>query len=354
MIIMLCTSSKGGMKSVVDGYESDGVFSRHSVRLIATHVDGSVSRRVVAVLTALTVFVMSLFSGRVDLVHAHVAMRGSFWRKSLFALIARLFRVPVIGHVHGSEMKAFIAGQSAFGRRVIRYQLEAFSCVVALSDSWANYFQRLAPAARVVVLPNYVRVPVFERCYSERRPLQVLFMGLIGDRKGVFDLLAAVAIVNSSSDVVRLIIGGNGELNRCQAEVVRLGLTEAVELRGWISGPSKEQLLRDSDIFVLPSYNEGLPVSVLEAMSWGLPVVSTHVGGIPDLVRDGVDGLLLQPGDVAGLAERIAALALSASRREQMGQSGRARVIQHFSDQAVLPMIDRLYRECARGSTTAG
>ncbi len=345
MLVMLCTAGKGGMKSVVDGYQADGVFAKYNVKLIATHVEGSIGQRLAAAVKALILFVQLLSTGRVRLVHVHIAMRGSFWRKGLFALVARRFGVPVIGHVHGSEMKAFIAGQSALGRQLIRGQLEAFTRVIALSESWASYLRGVAPNARVVVIPNYVRVPAVVRNCVARRPVQLLFLGLIGDRKGIFDLLQAVARVNAKG-AVRLVIGGNGELDRCRCEIERLGLIGAVEMRGWVSGASKTELLRESDVFVLPSYNEGLPVSILEAMSWGLPVVATHVGGIPDLVRDGVDGLLRQAGDVDGLADAISTLAGSAELRQGMGRSGRARVIERYSDQVVLPMIDRLYDEC--------
>lgn len=348
-VVMLCTARKGGMKSVVDGYRADGIFEEHNAIFLVTHIEGTRGQQIRAAAEAFVRFIRLLLKGQVQIVHAHIAMRGSFWRKCIFAMVARRFDVPVIGHIHGSQMKEFIAGQSAFTQQLIRNQLEKFTYTVALSNSWGIYFREFAPKANVVVIPNYVRVPTLSRAVATRLPVQLLFLGIVGERKGIYDLLEAMVKLNSNGLDARLVIGGNGELEHCKREISRLGLNGSVELRGWVSGADKAELLQRSDIFVLPSHNEGFPMSILEAMSWGLPVVSTRVGGIPDLVKDGVTGLLRREGDIVGLTEAIASLIGSAPMRQGMGQAGRMRVIEHFSDKVVLPLITRLYEECKLG-----
>lgn len=347
-VLMLCTAAPGGMAAVVEGYRADGLFARHAVRLIATHQPGSLPRRLIVAVQALLTFVRLLAGGRVRLVHAHMAARGSFWRKSLFAAIARRFGVPVIVHVHGSEMQAFVDALPAWQRRMVATQLEACCCVVALSERWADYLRGLAPAARVVVVPNYVPFPPQPRRHEERPVPRALFLGLLGQRKGIFDLLQALALLRARGVAFQLMVGGNGEVERCRQRIAELGLADRVELLGWVGGEAKQRLLAEADLFVLPSHHEGLPMSLLEAMSWGLPVVSTRVGGIPDLVREGDEGLLVEPGDVEGLAEALARLAASADLRRRLGAAGRQRVQSHFSATVALEALDRLYAECAK------
>lgn len=347
-VLMLCTAAPGGMAAVVDGYRADGLFDRHQVRLIQTHRPGGLLRRLVIAGAALLTFVRLLAGGRVRLVHAHVAARGSFWRKSLFAVVARRFGVPVILHVHGSEMQAFADALPAWQRRIVAAQLTACCSVIALSDRWADYLRALAPGSHVVVVPNYVPLPPSPRHHVERAVPTVLFLGLLGERKGIFDLLQATALLRDRGIGIRLAVGGNGDVDRCRRHVAELGLVDRVELLGWVSGAAKQRLLSDADLFVLPSYNEGLPMSLLEAMSWGLPVVSTTVGGIPDLVRHDVDGLLVAPGAVEPLADALARLVSSVELRRQFGNAARERVRSHFSGTVVLQALDRLYAECAR------
>jgi len=107
------------------------------------------------------------------------------------------------------------------------------------------------------------------------------------------------------------------------------------------------------DAFVLPSVTEGTPVSAIEALASGTPVVANRVGGVPDVVRDGVDGFLVEPGDVQGAAERIAALAGDADLRVRMGDAGRARVVERYAVSRLVDDVDRLYRAllAAKGVT---
>jgi len=128
-----------------------------------------------------------------------------------------------------------------------------------------------------------------------------------------------------------------------------LGLGDAVEILGWVGGYRKNELLAAADIFVLPSYNESLPISLLEAMSWGVPVISTTVGGIPELIRDGTDGFLIEAADVPALTRALAELADDADLRERMGSAGRSQVAESFSREAVLPRLEQLYADISGG-----
>jgi glycosyltransferase involved in cell wall biosynthesis len=349
--VMIWNAARGGMRSVVEAYRDDGFLDHEQVMLIASYVDGGVVKRQLVLIGALLKFLVVLIMRRVDLVHIHAAMRGSFWRKGLFASLARLFGVPVILHLHGSEFKGFYASQSAALQRAIRRHLEKATRVLVLSESWERYITEIAPAARIIVVPNYVTVPPLldERGRDTSR---LLFLGLVGQRKGVFDLIPAFAEVHARHPRAHLVLGGNGEVERARALVAEQGLQKAVTLAGWIDGDRKAALLRSAGIYVLPSYNEGLPMSVLEAMAWGLPVVTTRVGGIPELVTDGVDGLLIDAGDKAGLAAALSSLLTDERLRTRIAAAGRARIQAQYSDIVILPLLSRIYGECREGAAS--
>lgn len=346
--LMIWCAARGGMRSVVEAYERDGFLAAQNVRLIASYVDGSFLRRQGVLLLALVRFVAALCTRRIGLVHCHAAMRGSFWRKGLFASIARLFGIPVILHLHGSEMKPFYAAQPRLLKALIRRHLEGATRVLVLSESWRTFVGEIAPRARITVLPNYVTLPP-RPDPGLRKAEDALFLGLVGDRKGVFDLIPAFAEVRRTHRGAKLTIGGNGEVDRAAAALREFGVEDAITLAGWVDGPAKERLLAASGIYVLPSHNEGLPVSVLEAMSWELAVITTRVGGIPELVTDEVDGLLIEAGDRQALALAISRLLGDAALRARLAAAGRARVEARYSDRVVLPMLTRIYEECSRG-----
>lgn len=343
MKITIAPFARGGMRSVIEAYERDGFLLRENVRVIASYEEGSFLARQLFLIKALSAYIYLLFTKKVELVHIHVAMRGSFWRKAIFATIARALGVPVLLHLHGSEMKKFYASQRPFLQKIIRKQLENADCVIVLSESWSSFVREIAPNANIIVVPNYVIVPP-ERTVQELDTQTVLFLGLVGPRKGTHDLIAAFADVHHRYPASRLIIGGNGNLEDAKQQIKDLNLVDAVELAGWVDQEGKAKLLAQSSVYVLPSYNEGLPMSVLEAMGAGLATVTTRVGGIPELITDGVDGFLINPGDVTLLADRICTLVSDSKRRQMISQAGRNRVLNSYSSEVVLPILSDIYR----------
>jgi glycosyltransferase involved in cell wall biosynthesis len=333
------------MRSVVEGYLADGLFSRWNVVLLNSHVEGGLALRLVTATKEFFRLIGLLLRRRVSLVHCHAAMKGSFWRKSLFALISRVAGVPVVFHLHGGVMKTFVAKQPVLLQRLIGWILEKQSVVVVLSESWLLYVKSIAPRANIEILPNYVVLPeaLSKTADGNDADVEVLFLGVVGAAKGVYDLLPAFKVAIAQVPALRLVIGGNGEVDRARALAVELKIEDRVLFAGWVSGEEKVRLLRRAQIYVLPSYYEGLPVSLLEAMSWQVPVISTRVGGIPELVREGVDGLLIDAGDRDALSSAIIKLAQNANLRLQMGMAAREQVERNFSKQVVLPKIEELY-----------
>ncbi|MEW6498567.1 MAG: glycosyltransferase family 4 protein [Cyanobacteriota bacterium] len=334
-VIMLGPSlkEKGGMGSVgtlIQNTAPAGVQIQH----ISTW-DGEPSRqssvhRLKVFIGALIVFLWKLLKGEVDVVHIHLAERGSALRKAIITLIAMAFRKPVFMHAHGCEFHAFHGQLRPRIKQVLNWVLQQSTYLIALSESWKDYYVTNCGlrAEQVVVLPNPVEIPknVPDRADSHKK-INIVFLGRIGKRKGVYDLLQAFAkLAPEHREKAEVILAGIGEMEKAQSLAESLDIQQHVKFPGWVDPKLRNQLLFKADVFVLPSYNEGLPMALLEAMSWGLPVITTPVGGIPEVITDKENGLLVNPGDVQQLSQALQSLITSQSLRLNLGSAARQRV----------------------------
>ena len=343
-LVMLGThfDTMGGISSVVNVYRDSGLFDRQAIRYLATHRDGGRATKLLAMASAYVRFVLALMRGKVGAVHAHVASRASFWRKAPLLRLAQWRGVPTVVHLHGAEFHLFYENECSPGQQaVVREVFEQASAVIALSGSWKSWIERSFPAAKVSVIPNPIAIPA-PTDWSQRLPGVVLSLGRIGERKGSYDLLTALA-ATPPAQRWSLRLGGDGELEQFKAKAQAQGLADQVQLLGWVRGDDKARQLREAWIYTLPSYNEGLPMSVLEAMAAGLPIVSTPIGGIPDAVTDGVEGFLVTPGDTAALGDRLGRLCADPELARRMGAAARARAIHSFSIEAIGPQLEAVY-----------
>ena len=336
----------GGMSSVMNVYRAAGLFDKFPIVNIPAQCDGSVFAKFKIMLNAYLHFLGLLVMGRVGLLHAHVASRVSFWRKSIFFLLAYLFGVPTILHLHGGEFPIFYEKECGrFRKQFVRYVFDKSTRVVVLSSTWKTWVQGISTNPHVEAIYNPVLFPEKATAWESRRPGTVLFLGRISERKGVYDLLETAAKVAAVHPEFRLLLGGDGDLKQAQACVADFGIGDKVEFLGWVKGAKKERYLAEAMLYVLPSYNEGMPMSILEAMAVGLPILSTTVGGIPEAVTDGVEGFLVGPGNVDALTARLDQLLSDPALARRMGEAARHKVETFFSSDAVLPSIERLYAE---------
>ena len=347
-IVMIGTSlqTMGGIASVIKVYVAAGLFELYHMEYLATHCDGGARRKLGIMLRAYARFLVLLFSGRLGLLHVHVASRASFWRKSFFFLLAFLCRVPTILHLHGAEFGQFYADECGpVQRALIRFVFNRASRVVVLSEAWKHWVETISSNSRIDVIYNPVILPPSVAAWHARQRGNILSLGRIGKRKGSFDLLDAAARVADKVSDLRLLYGGDGDADAARLHADTVGMQARLSLLGWVGPQERERYLNSAYIYALPSYNEGLPMSVLEAMAAGMPILSTPVGGIPEAVTDGVEGFLVPPGDVAALADRLQQLLQDDVLAARMGTAARRKVEQCFSSQAVLPRLQTMYQE---------
>ena len=305
---------------------------------------------------------------RADVVHVHAAPGRLFPLLRMLSLCAaaRLSGAGVLCHVHSAR----INGGTPDGfepRPLFRFLLRRLAfvdAVLTVSDAGTQVLRRLVPCARVETVDNAVDVASFWRAAPAEAPAVLLFVGTLSIRKGLVDLLEAAAQVQAPPGSWQLVIvGGAAEVGEREADQIRQ-VADALGLAAALAGPRRGEGLRrtfaSASALVLPSHWEGQPMVILEAMASGLPIISTPVGAIPDVVRHDVEGLLLEPHDVAGLAAALERVISSPADRARWGAAARERVLERHDMPVLAGRLEALYREVsprhrgARGRGSGG
>lgn len=289
-----------------------------------------------------TVFV-SCLAGRNIIYHIHVASRGSYLRKSIIARVCLLFRRKVILHIHGGRFDYFIENSGDLKKKRIIGLMNRADRIVVLSQSWRSYFRQYLPDDKIVVLHN--PCPTIAPSYNKptEMPVRLVFIGRLCRAKGAWDLVDAIGRMDACG--MRLDMYGNGENEWIKSLVEQKGLDGIISVHEWVSNDTINRVLDSAHILVLPSYYEGLPMSILEAMSKGLAIVAGNVGGIPEAVIDNENGFLVKPGDIETLADRMSRLVRDPDLRAKMGARSLVIARQKFSIRSVQCQLSLLYRD---------
>lgn len=352
LILMLGPSLDypGGMTEVVRSYRDSKLFERWPVRYISTYAGQAFADRVRPWLAALATVLLALARRRVALVHVHSAVYGSFWRKSTLCALALVFRVPYVVHLHDGRLAEFRRSCSALTLAWLRFVLRKAARVVVLTGHWRDEVRAIEPAARACIIGNPVSVPAALPTLPRGPARTVLFIAWLQKEKGVLDLVRAMpAVMRAMPDASFVIAGRSVAGSETPGSIQRLarslGVEHALRFAGWVKGEEKNRLLRQSDVFVLPSYCEGLPIALLEAMAWGVPAVATRVGGIPDVIEDRVNGLLVDAGEPSALARAIVDLLADDALRRAVREAAHRDVATRYRVDAVIAELETLYRE---------
>ena len=347
----------GGMASVVENLVT-AFGGEVEVRVLnnvkTTDADRHLWQGVAAQLRLLGGLIRGCLGWRPALVHIHTCSWFTFWRNGVDVVLARLLGRRVVLHIHGGQFRSFLYSLTPIRAWLARRLLGRCERVIVLGEGWKALLDQWTDPRRVVVVPNGVAVPslpVDSGCREE--PFRIICLANYDPAKGQADLLRAVAQLQQRSSTqtdqrqLQVELPGYetapGQRQALLDLASQLGIADQIRIPGLVTGAAKEAQLRAADCFCLPSYDEGLPMSMLEAMALALPVVVTRVGAIPEAVRDGVEGNLFEPGDVAALAHHLQSLRDDPALARAIGRAGRARVEQDFSLDRSVARLFELY-----------
>lgn len=334
-------SSPGGISAVAKTYKDSGLFEKANVKYLGSYDKPNKLYMLFKYLRCFFFLLKLLIFKEVSCVHVHSASRGSFWRKAALLELACFFGVRTIFHLHSGEFNNFYSSQIPRIQKFISKFLSKVDVVIALTETWRKFLLDISPTANVEVVFN----PVEEISRNEQKIVnQILFLGRLRDTKGLFELINACEKLKQQNVSFKLVLAGDGNIDEIRSLCADKGLLGLVRLPGWVDGLEKERLLLESDIFVLPSYFEGLPIGVLEAMINRIAVVATNVGGIPDVITDAHEGLLVEPRDCDGLTGAIKKLLLEPELKDKYIKNAYCRAKKHFTSESVNSSLIKLYK----------
>ena len=317
-------NAPGGMAAVLASY--DMYFE--DMKFIPTWKYGTLMIKIWYTIYSYILFLLyMLFDRNIKIVHIQGAAFASFERNTFFVRVGKFFGKKIIMHMHCADFDGYF--QPSRHKRRILETINSCDKYFVLSDSWKEYFIGIGVNSNIiVVLNNTVAPPTIRTVNRNNTKIKLLYLGVIGERKGVYDLLEA--IWSGGEEItknIQLRIGGNKEEDILQK-----------------MSDEDRQTANMADIFILPSYNEGLPIAILEAMSYGCPIISTTVGGIPAVVKHGVNGYLINPGNITEIQNAILSFIHNRDKIEKYGRQS-LKLINVFLPETVFRTLCNLYKQ---------
>lgn len=298
--------------------------------------------------TALAKLVGGRLNGRLVGVHVNMAERLSLFRKGVVIVVASALGLPVILHLHAAQLHHFYRALPRPLQWLTRWVFSLpRACIVLGTAARQFVVEELGvPPERVEIVLNGVPEPTVPRCRggAAGKP-RVLFLGNLSERKGVSDLLRALAQGDFGAQAVLVSIAGGGDIAGYQKLAGQLKVDRLVRFEGWVDQQQVAQLMAAADLLVLPSYDEGLPLVILEAMANGVAVVCTPVGEIPSVFTDGREVKFVTAGDAQSIAAGLKDVLDNQGLRETLEANGRARYQQQFSLRSFFASVAAVHKK---------
>ncbi len=294
---------------------------------------------------------------RPTLLHVNLTGRGSTVRKLMLTTLARAVGLPYLLHVHDGAYAADFRARAAASRRLVRTMFLGAEQIVVLGREAERSLRAalaLPPSAPVMILPNAAPDPGPPRERAAGAPVRLAFLGHLSARKGVPELLEALATPALAALPWRATLAGGGPVEDFRARAEALGIGDRVTFTGWIDQAAAAALYAEADVLVLPSHAEGLALSVLEGLAHGLAIVATPVGAHAETIEAEASGLLVPPGDVAALTAALVRVIGDSALRERLGAGARRRFLEGFEARVYAARLLRLHAACFARPVAAG
>ena len=339
---------KGGIAAVINGYHGSQLEKNYKIVYVESYEDGGKWTKLLKSIKGYFHFAKTMLVDKIDLVHIHSSFGSSFYRKLPYILMSSWAHKPIINHIHGADFDEFYVSAGKKKQQLIKWVYAKCNTLIALSEEWRERLSLIVPEEKVIIIENYsvLHLDALEERLKRNCNNVVLFLGELGYRKGCYDIpLVAERVAKVVKDV-KFILCGVGS-REDETSIKKLfqdkGIADHIEFPGWVRDVEKDRMLKKADVFFLPSYNEGMPMSVMDAIGYGLPVVSTSVGGIPKIVYDGENGYCCNPGDVVAMSNSIAELLVDSVKREKYSLKSMEIAAKWYSLEAHLKLLENAY-----------
>ncbi|MBC2116265.1 glycosyltransferase family 4 protein [Listeria booriae] len=332
--------TKGGIATVIANFKQHFNSSTNTIFYAESWKEGNILKRTYYSVHGLVTLPHQINKQNIDAVHIHMAQDGSYFRKAMATRLAKRSGKKVLLHIHGSHFDQYHEESKPWLQRHILRTLRKADKIIVLNEDVKTYFATFGIPMDIV--NNAVPVPTQPLETSKRT--QISAFGQLGTRKGTYDILEVAEQLQISHPEAQIYLYGDGDTKQAQAIITRKQL-QNVHLGGWITAEQKAEAMQKTMIHLLPSYQEGLPMAVLETMACGIPNISTYVGGIPNVIASGKDGLLIEAGKQDQLLHALITLIEQENKRNQMGKAAATKIKTEFSMPAYIEKWNQIYAE---------
>lgn len=337
-VLVIATSRKtrGGITSVIKALETGEQWKKYHCRWIETHRDGPTWRKLWYLMHALLDYIIRI--PFYDAIHVHFSLPPSARRKKIFVNIAKMMNKKIIIHLH-------------CGSQIHEIWNQDYDYLFSIADRSVFLSKNLQAIVEEHTGKNEKYRVIYNPCPSitdtkdAQKKKQILFSGTLCPAKGYADMIRAFAQIAKRHLDWQIVFAGNGEIEQGKRIAEELGIEGQTIWLGWVNGADKDKAFRETTIFCLPSYAEGFPMAVLDAWSYGLPVITTPVGGIPDVAKDGENMLLFNPGDVDALAICMERMITDKELRDKISRASLELADTTFNIETINKQVERLYDE---------
>ena len=344
-IIVPSPKVRGGIATVVDGYYGSKLEEDYKVTYIESYTDKNKLFKLLKGIKAWIDFAYLIRKDKPDLVHIHSSFGPSFYRKMPIINMAYKHNIAIVNHIHGSAIDEFYFKASDKKKNLVRKVYGKCDIIITLAKKWQEDILKIVPDKKVLVVPNYTelkeKVPATESLYSHT----ILFFGVITKEKGCYIIPEVMKRVIEVDDKASCIICGEGDIDIIKDFASKLGILDRIEFPGWVRGDKKDEIFRRGRILFLPSHMEAMPMTILEGMSYGLPIVSTNVGGIPSIVENGENGILCDIDDVRSMSDAIIHYLTDSADWKKVSKANLKKVKDEYTLEKHIKRVEAIYSE---------
>ncbi|MCM1990504.1 glycosyltransferase family 4 protein [Oceanirhabdus seepicola] len=329
---------KGGIATVIREYKQSHILKEFDLKYVSTYSNN----RLIEFSKGLYHYMKMLVKKQIDLVHVHTASKGSFYRKSIFVNITPK-NIPVILHIHGGGFIEFYDTAPIIIKKRVQKVIKRSDKIIVLSEKFKNeLIDRFdIDNIKIVKVINGIKLNN-EKIKLEDKKLQVIYLGKLTKNKGIYDLLQIIPKIHAKYPEVKFIIAGDGDIDKVKEIVISEEINNCTQVVGWIDGETKKKFLIESSILVMPSYFEAFGISIVEAMDYGMAVVATKVGGIPEIIQPNKNGLLFESGDLKEFSQALEKY-ISDNKARAKVQKNNLVAVEQYDINNVINQIKEIY-----------
>lgn len=331
----------GGMWTVAEMFLSDPYYnSKVNLRYIPTSTGGSVPKRLLKMITGYIKILVTLFFCDVDILHIHMAEKGSTFRKGMIVKIGKFFKKKVVVQMHAGPFMNWYKQLSNKKQRTIQGYFGKADVVIALGEYWKKQLESIVDINKLRVVYNGSFCP--EKREYNSNGNYIMFLGMLRKEKGIYDLIYAISIINSKlNDEIKILLCGEDVAGDIQKTIDEKDLNKRIKMLGWISKEKRDELFKNTQLCVLPTYAEALSMTVIESMCHGIPIITTNITTMPELVGNHIK--LVEPGNVNQLAETILQYTENEEKRVQASVELFDRAKNKFSNKRCVSDVLKIY-----------